>query len=259
MGRDASVSTRVIMENERLQKALQQTNDTENPEIIGVQMEKILHRTIKYYLSSSEITHEVKINRMFVDVMINNHIYEIQTQNFNAIRHKLDKLLPTYAITIVYPAARIKQLYSINEAGELVKEQRSPKKGTPFSILVEMYKIKSYLNDSNLDFKILYFDMDEYRTIVPKRHFRSRGYQRFKQVPTNLVSEINLRTIADYVKLLISYDIKTEFTVKDFAKLSKLSQSKASTAVNVLASLGAIENIGKVGRANLWKITNMTK
>lgn len=247
------------MMNERLEAALKQTNYTENPEIIGVQKEKILHRTIKYYLSNSEMTHEVKVDKMFVDVMINNHVYEIQTQNFNAIRNKLDKLLPNYVVTIVYPAARIKQLYSINEAGELIKEQKSPKKGTPFSILVEMYKIKSYLNNQSLDFKILYFDMDEYRTIVPKRHFRSRGYQRFKQVPTNLVAEINLESKADYINLLNSYNLMTEFTVKDFAKMSKLSQAKASTAVNVLASLGVIENIGKVGRANLWKIANINE
>ena len=164
------------MNEQKLEYAKNKVNDHNINISIGIQKEKILHKILKYYIEEDNKYHEIRVDRMYADIKIDNYIYEIQTQNFNMLRHKLDVFLPSYQVTIVYPASRIKTLYVIDENGELVKTSKSPKKGTPFSVLPELYKIKNYLTNSNLNIKVIYLDMDEYRTQTPKKHYRSKAF-----------------------------------------------------------------------------------
>lgn len=221
---------------------------------IGIQKEKILHKIIKYYINADPSCHEIKIGNNYADVVTDGIIYEIQTQNFNLLRKKLDTLLKQNQVVIVYPACRIKQIYSINEYGEYIKQAKSPKKGTPFQILVEMYKIRDYLTHPNLSFKVLYLDMDEYREVVPKKHYRSKGYIRYKQVPTNIVEEYNLKTSDDYIDIFNTYNCPTSFTTTDFSKCFKISTSKASNAIKSLETLDIVVFKEKIGRKKLWAI-----
>lgn len=242
------------MNEEKLQYAKNKVKDPNENISIGIQKEKILHKIMKYYLEKDNKKHEIKVDRMFADIKVDNHIYEIQTQNFNMLRHKLDVFLPSFKVTIVYPASRVKILYIIDENGELVKTTKSPKKGTPFSVLPELYKIKSYLTNSNLDIKVIYLDMDEYRTQTPKKHYRSKGYERYKQVPLSIVEEYELKNKNDYIRLLAEYNITDSFKALDFSKVTKLSYSKTSAAIQVLKSLDVIQLSKKDGRKNIWKV-----
>lgn len=241
------------MENVKLENAkLLLKTPIENISI-GIQKEKILHKIMKYYIEPNNSFHEIKVGTLYADILVDNHIYEIQTQNFNMLRNKLTLFLENYPVTIVYPTSRYKQIYSIDENGVLLKTQKSPKKGTPFQVLVELYKIKKYLNNSNLDIKVIYMDIDEYRTIVPKKHYRSKGYIRYKQVPNNIVEEYNLKLPTDYLNILFTSALPDEFTVNDFSKTFKLSYNKASSAIQVLKELGVIETNKKIGRKNIWQ------
>lgn len=240
------------MDQQRLLTAISLCHEDKPLETIGVQKEKILHKIIKYYLTTNEDNHEIKIGKMYIDVMIDNKIYEIQTRQFNSLRHKLDVLLDNYDITIIYPTFRNKYIYLLNEYGELIKESKSPKKGTPFQLLVEQYKISQYLKHPNLHFKVLYFDIDEYREIAPKKHFKQQGYVRLKQVPKVLVKEYDFMNKDDYKKIFEEYDFTNNFTVLEFSKKFKLSYNKASQAIRSLKELGVIEVIYKQGKANIW-------
>lgn len=239
----------------QLEKAILKSKEKEEKRTIGVQKEKILHRVLKYYLCEDDTNHEIMVGHFYADVKQNEQIFEIQTQNFNALRKKLDFFLPNYEVCIVYPTSRNKVLHNINAYGELLKIQKSPKKGTPFQILVEMYKIKTYLKNPHLSFLVVYLDMDEYRTIVPKQHIRSKGYIRYKQVPKTLVGEYALIEKSDYIQILEEYNLRGDFTVNDFSKIFKLSYAKASSAVQVLNYLEIIQKKGKIGRKNLWTIS----
>lgn len=239
---------------EKLKQAISLLDTPIENASIGIQKEKILHKIVKYYISQDPSNHEVKIGKYFADVMVDNNIFEIQTQGFDKLRKKLDSMLLTNQVTIVYPTCRVKQIYSINEYGEYVKKSKSPKKGTPFQILVEMYKIRSYLNNPNLTFKILYLDMDEFREIVPKKHIKSKGYVRYKQIPTNFIKEYNLKEISDYLDILNEFSCPNEFTTNDFSKCFKISKSKSSSAILVLEKVGVVNLKAKLGRKNLWEI-----
>ena len=137
-------------------------NDKNIKTSIGTKQEKTIHQFLKYFISNNSQYHEVKINRHIVDVLIDNHIYEIQTRSFNAFKSKLKTLLDDYLITVVYPIAQNKMLYKVNEQGEIIQVRKSPKKTHPLSIGEELYKIKDLLKHENLSFKIVLLDVDEY-------------------------------------------------------------------------------------------------
>ena len=59
---------------------------------IGTLKEKSLHRVIKHYIENDEEKHEQSILGYVADIFTDNHVYEIQTANFNKLRAKLDCL-----------------------------------------------------------------------------------------------------------------------------------------------------------------------
>lgn len=244
------------MSDELLQLAISLSSNAPENISIGIQNEKILHKIMKYYITTNPKNHEIKVGNIYADVVLNNHIYEIQTASFNALRKKLDFLLKDYLVTIVYPVSHRKTIITTSIEGEVISEKKSPKVFTPFSILVEMYKIKSYLKNPNLSFKVIYLDMDEYRQKTKKNHFRQKGYERLKQIPTKFINEYDLKEKDDYLKIFDLYNFPEEFTTLEFQKVFKISSSKVANCLQVLHTIGVIELIGKRGRRNLWKKTS---
>lgn len=221
---------------------------------IGVQQEKILHRTIKYYLEKDEQYHEIKVGKMFADIKKDNLIYEIQTAHFNSLRHKLDVFLPDYQVKVVYPIAYNKTIHLINSLGE-ISIRKSPKKGSSFALFIELYKIKSYLKNTNLSFKILLIDIDEYRTKTEKKHYHSKGFQKEVQIPTDLIKEYDINNASDIYQLFNEYPkLFNNFTSKEFAKIVKVSPNKANTILNVLYYLDIVERIDKNKNAYIYQI-----
>ena len=100
---------------------------------IGTYKEKTLHAILKDYYAPDKTMQEIPINGFVADIFTGNEIIEIQTGNFDKMRSKLDKLLPDYPITIVYPIPGIKYLLWIDEeTGECSKPRKSTVKGSVY-------------------------------------------------------------------------------------------------------------------------------
>lgn len=245
--------------NEKLSNAyLQATNFEVINEVIGIQKEKILHKTLKYYISSNESNHEIKVKKsnkgiLYADVLIDNHIYEIQTRSFNKLRNKLDEFLKEYQVTIVYPIAYKKNIYKIDDKGEVFGPKKSPKTGSVFDAFKELYKIKMYLKKPNISLKIILLEIDEYRTVVEKKHSRSSGYVKEVQIPKMIYDEINLKDQNDYLNYLKNYDLPPEFTSIIFAKCVKIRKPLATLVLNILTYLNVVERIGKDRNSYIYK------
>lgn len=243
----------------KIEKAYNLAIDFEAREqVIGIQKEKILHRTLKYFLCEDESFHEVKIPKLtsgflYADIKINNHIYEIQTRNFNALRDKLDEFLKKYQVTIVHPIAYEKNVFKIDEDNKIVSKKKSPKKGNPLELFYELYKIKSYLQNELLSFKIIMINIDEYRKIVAKKHYRSSGYIRQVQIPKEIIRIIDLKNKGDYLSLLDGYPLPIQFTSKEFAKCTHITQKKATVALNILTYLNVLTRVGKIQKSYLYE------
>jgi len=219
---------------------------------IGTLSEKTVHAVLKRYYEPNEDYHEVPINGMVADIYRDGKIIEIQTRSFNKMRNKLDRFLPEYKVTIVYPIPYTKNLVWIDkDTGNLSKKRKSPKKGDYFEVFYELYKIKMYLDNPNLSFRFVLINIDEYRLLDGWSTDKKKGSHRYDRIPTELIGEMTIDRIEDYVQLL-PIELPDEFTVADYKEVAHISEDCARLGLHILNHIGVIKNIGKLGRKNLY-------
>ena len=85
---------------------------------IGTLSEKTLHAVLKKFYEPDISHQEIPLEGYVADIFRDNEIIEIQTQNFNAMRKKLDTFLPLYPVTIVYPILHQKWLNWIDKVDD---------------------------------------------------------------------------------------------------------------------------------------------
>lgn len=221
---------------------------------IGTLSEKTVHAVLKRYFEPNEDYHEIPINGMVADVYRDGKIIEIQTRNFNKMRNKLDKFLDEYKVTIVYPIPYTKNLIWIDEeTGTQTKKRKSPRKGDYYDAFYELYKIKMYLDNPNLSFRFILINVDEYRLLNGWSKDRKKGSHRYDRIPTELVGEMSIDRIEDYVQLL-PIELPDKFTTRDYQEVACISEDAARLGLHILSYIGVVEKIGKQGRRNLYKI-----
>ena len=221
---------------------------------IGTLSEKTVHAILKNYLQPDEDKQEIPIGNYIADIYDNREIIEVQTRQFNKMRNKLSSFLPLYPVTIVYPIPREKWVIWINEeSGELSKPRKSPKKGTPYTVFPELYKIKMFLKDPNLRLKLILMDMEEYKLLNGWSYDKKKGSSRYDRIPTQLVDEVEINCAEDYMQF-VPYELEGDFTVREFAKSAHIPTKLAGIVVNILCHMGTILQTGKKGRAYLYQI-----
>lgn len=222
---------------------------------IGTLREKTIHSVLKYYYAPKECYHEHKIGSYVADILLDGEIYEIQTRSFNTMRKKLDFFLKDYDVTIVYPIAATKWLRWIDmETGELSNPRKSPKKGSIYQIIMELYKIKQYLNNSRLHFILCFIDVEESRLLNGWSKDGKKGSTRNDGMPLALVDEVRINFPQDY-RIFLPSDLPEHFTSKDYKKLTKTSTNQSCTILNILFYLGLIKRIGKKGNSFIYEVT----
>lgn len=220
---------------------------------IGTLGEKTLHAILKEYFEPCRGNHEIRLGSFVADIVGENGIIEIQTAHFDKLRKKLEAFLNETTVTVVYPIPSTKWLVWLDDtSGEVTSRRKSPKKGTPYQAFFELYKIKPLLLHENLRLCFVMLDMVEYRNLNGWSQDRKRGSSRFERIPTEIHEEIYIDSVLDYKKL-IPENMPQQFTTRDYQQASGLSLKMAQTALNVLSSVGAVQRVGKKGRALLYE------
>lgn len=220
---------------------------------IGTLSEKTLHAVVKNYMEPNEDYHEVPLEGYVADIFRADEVVEIQTAHFDVLRRKLDKFLPLYKVTIVYPIPATKWVIWVNpETGEEVSRRRSPKKGSPYQAFKELYRIKSYLSHPNLNILFLFIDMEETKILDGWSYDKKRGATKYDRVPTELVDEMLFERVEDY-RMMIPPEL-AEFTTKEYAKSAKIPLAHAQTALNIFHYLDLVERVGKKGNAYVYEV-----
>lgn len=219
---------------------------------IGTLSEKTLHAVLKNFYEPDINHQEIKIENFIADIFRDNEIIEIQTRSFNNMRRKLDLFLKLYPVTIVYPIPYTKYLVWIDSVtGEVVSRRKSPKKGNPFDAFRELYKIKMFLDNPNLSICLTFIDIEEYRLLNKNPKYSKYHTVRYDRIPTALQDEIFLHKPSDYTGL-IPDTVPDKFTVKQFAKICKITEGTAGLTLNIMNSIKAIKRTGNNGRAYVY-------
>lgn len=220
---------------------------------IGTLGEKTLHAVLKYYFEPYEDNQEIKLGKYIADIAGENGVIEIQTQNFNALRNKLENFLEFCDVTVVYPIAEIKYLSWINEeTGEKSKRRKSPKTGSIYDCFKELYKIKYTLDNPRMNICLVLLEMEELRYLNGWSNDKKKGSTRCDRIPINILDEIYLKSPEDY-SVFIPETLNFDFTSKDFAKQAKIKLKTSQTALNILCYLGVITKSGKQGNNIIYK------
>jgi len=219
---------------------------------IGTLGEKTVHLCLKNYLAPDPSHHEIKVGSFVADICNQHGIIEIQTRSFDKLRKKLNIFLSYSPVTIVYPIPRTKWIRWIHpQSGEISPPRKSPKKGTPYAIFPELYKIKNYLLHPNLRIHIILMDLEEYRYLDGWSTDGKKGSTRCDRIPVELIDEISITKLSDY-RSLIPDSLQDTFTSKDFKKEAGISMSVAQTTLNILTHVGCVQRVGKQGNAYLY-------
>lgn len=220
---------------------------------IGTLSEKTVHAILKNYYEPDEDRQEIPIQNYVADIYANGEIIEIQTRQFDKMRGKLTAFLPMYPVTIVYPIPREKWLIWIDEeSGELSKKRKSPRKGTPYTVFPELYKIKMFLKDPNLRLRLVLLDMEEYKLLNGRSRNRKKGASRYDCIPTELVQEIEIDDPRDFLQF-VPLELEGAFTSKDFAAAAHIPLSLAQIVLNILLHMETVSRVGKSGRLYLYE------
>jgi len=222
---------------------------------IGTYKEKTLHLVLKNYFEPDPTLQEIPLHGFIADICNSEGITEIQTSGFASMRDKLEAFLPLCKVTVVYPIAKEKWISWIDpDSGQIGKRNRSPKAGKLFDTVPELVFIHSYLAHPNLTIRAVLLGIDEYRLLNGKRsRSRKRGSTCFERMPLELFEIYDFRTPDDYISLL-PFDRESEFTAQELASCMKYRGRAVSAAVKVLMSVGAIERVGKRGRAYTYRL-----
>ncbi len=236
--------------------AIENSNLEVNKNTIGQLREKKLHSVLKYYFCSDSRFHEIRIGRYVADILVGDDIIEIQTSSFYSMKKKLDYYLSLPNIdniTIVYPVAYNKWVSWITpDTGEISNKRKSPKKGSIYDILPELYSIKDYVFRDGISFRVCLIDLNEYKILNGWDSKKKRGSSKYDKEPIALIDDVLLNDIEDYYKF-IPHSLAVEFTKKEWEKETKLSPKNSGLALLFLRQIGVVEQVGKRGRAYLYQ------
>jgi hypothetical protein len=224
--------------------------------MIGTLKEKDIHKSIKFLIDSDENNHEKKIGKFHVDVLNKNGIFEVQTRSFYKLKEKIVELSKDNYFTIVFPISRIKTIIVINSnSGELIRKRKSPKKGSIYDFLLELYTIRDLVDIENLRYRIIIIDSIEYRDSETKVGRYKRTLKKIQNEPVDIIEDISLERINDIYKFL-NLDIQGEFDANLFSKIKSLSLNDSRTVLNMLERLNIVKRIRKEKNKYIYEVLN---
>lgn len=243
-----------MTETERFALAVRRTT-SEGNESIGTQKEKLLHRTMKYFLEPNADCHEIPLYGYVADIFRSEtgEIIEIQTAGFDKLRAKLRVFLEHHPVTVVYPIPDVRWLLWIDpDSGEVSQRRKSSRRGRATDVLPEAFWLGDMLQHPNLTVQIVFVDIEEYRLADGYGPEGKKHAHRFQMMPLEYKGAMSFKTAADYRALLEGLSVP--FTRKDLSKLLRHSGMKLSRAATMLERIGAIKRVGKEGNAILYDL-----
>ncbi|MCQ2434514.1 MAG: hypothetical protein MJ062_04675 [Oscillospiraceae bacterium] len=221
---------------------------------IGTMREKSLHLVLKHYFAPDTACHELPVGGFIADAVTEEGVVEIQTRNLSRLREKLRAFLEVCNVTVVYPIASTKWLYTVDENGELLGKRKSPKHDTIFTQMRDIYSLRDFTADTRFRLRIVELELAEYRiqSDKPRRKFHG-NYEKLDRVPLDIQNIVTLESPADWLSLLPS-DLPQTFSVREAAKYSGESESNIRMLLKLLEQMNAAEQCEKQGNAVVWRI-----
>ena len=226
--------------------------------IIGSLGESSLHASLKELYANPGDLVEWEILGSVVDVFKHSEIVEIQTGSFGKLKSKLKKFLPMYPVRVVLPLALERYVVRVDKVGNEVSRRRSPKKAKfedLFSLIIHLGP--GFVGGSFVLEVVMVTDEVIWKD-DGKGSWRRKGWSVADRRLLTVIGQREFHSKADYLTLLPS-GLPCEFTVKQLALLGKMPNRLAGKMVYFLKQIQALENVGRDGRANLYRLVESSE
>ena len=101
---------------------------------VGLLNEKPLHAALKAWYAQPGDRFEVDVDGSVIDIVRDELLVEIQTRSFSALKRKLEKLVVSHPVRLVFPIAVEKWVIRLSDDGAVQEGRRkSPKPGRCWS------------------------------------------------------------------------------------------------------------------------------
>lgn len=244
----------IYMDEALFQKARSETLQNRTCDGIGTLGEKTIHAVLKRYYEPYGDNHEVSLGGFVADAVGENGIFEIQTRQFEKLRPKLNAFLPLCRVTVVYPVVVRKRLNWIDpQTGEIVQQGKWFRCGSRYSFFSELYRIKPFLKNPNLFFRVVELTAEEYRLLNGYGAQKKNRAEKYDRIPESMQQEWVLNQPSDFA-VFLPENLPDQFDSAVFALHAHIPRSVGQVALNILTELQVVERIGKRGNAHLYAL-----
>jgi len=221
---------------------------------IGLLNENPLHAALKKWYARPGDRLEVSVDGFVIDIVQGNLLIEIQTGNFASVKSKLIELTLAHPVRLVYPIAQEKWIVRLAKDGSgQMSRRKSPRQGKVEDVFWELVSFPELLLSRNFSLEVLLIQEEEVRRYEGKRKWWRRGWVTEERRLLEVVQRKLFETPTDICALL-PMGLREPFATKDLADAIDSQQKLAQKMVYCLRKMGAIECVGKRGRANLYVI-----
>jgi hypothetical protein len=215
---------------------------------IGSLNESSLHLGIKEWFSRPGDRFEVKVEGSVIDILRGPMLVEIQTGNFTSLRRKLEKLIDSHKIKVIYPIPEEKWIVRISESGKVLNRKKSPKKGKLVDVFDELIHIPEMINHPNFKLEVLMINIEEIRCADGKGSWRRKGISIRDRRLLEVKESHSFTRSQDFLRF-IPDSLTVPFTNSDFAHASGLSIYKTRRITYTLRKMGVLEVSNNRGKA----------
>jgi len=192
---------------------------------------------------------EAAVDGFVVDVAGRDELVEVQTASFASARRKLERLVGSHRVLLVYPIPVEKWLVTVDADGAVVRRRRSPKRGLGLDLFDELVSIPALVAHSNFRIEVALTSEEEVRGPIPDgaRYRYPRTWWRLDRRLLDVVDTRRIDTPADLLWLLPP-GLPEPFTTADIVAATGRSKRLAMRAVYCLERSGAIARLARRGR-----------
>ena len=215
---------------------------------INIYNESPLHAALKRWYASDSARFEVPLQGFVIDIVEGELLVEIQTRNFSKMRPKLESLLASHPLRLVYPVPR--ETWIVRQEGERVLSRRkSPKRGTLEELFSELVYIPQLLAHANFTLDVLDTQMEEVREVTKRRR---KGWQRVERRLIAVLGRRLFHTPNDLATLL-PQTLQPQFTTRDLAEARGVRVAVAQKMAYCFKAMELIHPVGHRRRSILYE------
>jgi hypothetical protein len=220
---------------------------------IGLYNETPLHAALKAWYAQPGDRLEVEVDGYVVDIVSTDHLVEIQTGNFSAIKDKITDLVARHALRLVYPVADEKWIIKLPvDPGDRVSRRKSPRRGRVTQVFEELVSFPDLLSHPNFSLEVLMVAEEEVRKYIGKRRWRTRGWGVHQRRLLEVRERVLFERPQDFHSLLPAA-LPDEFTSLDLAETLKVTRRLAQKAAYCLRNMDLIAEVGTHQRSKSYR------